>query len=1643
MNRRLAVPLFAVALLLSVALGACSGRPAVEPPPADLGVVAGRVFKGAVKDAAVTVYRLEGTKRGAIAGTATTDADGAFRVAVGTATGPFLVVATAGSFTDEATGVSVQVNSAELTALIPTFDVETKLEAVRVTPVSHLAAGLALYWVDAEGKALAAADTEAWLHLNAHFGALDWRTQTPTDVTTAAGATLDEPTKEGLLLAALSMEARLIAEQAGLTPGGRVNPLSLTAALYDDVTADGFFDGIGRTGRLVLPQGGAVADAGPSATLLDGQTARTSLAQGIAKFLSSDRNVTHVSLADVQQLINAIATNDDARIFRGTSGPADVEPPVITFIKPATDMAGVRGTVELEVQALDGVAVKSFVFTAPASIVGTVANVSPDAKTARLVTTLDVSALADGPVALTVRAVDTSNNEATKTLTLIVSNRGPNITVSSPSDGAHVSGVTAISASATAQAGSIAKLELRMAPAGVGPDTLPAADSFGATWNSLVAPEGLVTLTFHAEDTLGGIADTSVTVTVDNVPFGTVTTTATLGAPVGGLSVKLVAIDDATGQPVMGRAGGAILGQTSAGTTTDPSTGAVTFTLSQENYDGPVQLVASGTAASYVDPTSDLDAGAATNIALPTSFTLTSYVRRYKTGDTLNVPLTGWTTLADDAVLAYAQGRNPSSPDAGTLSNALTVVEPLFPAHVSRPNAWPLRTVFPISLTTSSQSLRDVVYAALPDVGLNQLARDTAVDVGLTPGTGYALPQLLTSLRQDISDGQFDGLSGSLQLATGGTTPYVFDPNTSRFKLAISMDRFIRSSANKTGLTRADLQTQSIYDNVAGDRSVLYPSTAAPIPFDNVPPTVAWTITFANGGQMALPPFALGSTKLLAGVVAIQADATDSSGVQSISVDLGGAPLSPAMGSSNSRFKSSFDSTTQPDGTFTLTAMACDRLANCGTSTYVFDTDNTVPTVSPTKPQPGFYSAAFDIEALASDNTRLATFDVLPSTSATGLADQDAQLNRVYAPATSWSLASSAADGPLAITFQACDVVRNCATGTATPTIDRTPPSVTITSTVPQYTNQGGLNLAISASDGPGAGVRRVLVSRNGDAPVPATLVGAQWTSSLLLVNGLNTIVVWAEDLALPTNSGQGRTAPYQQSATVLLDTAPPAFNFVSFPAYQSETALNFQRQANGQPVMPVVYVYQSAAKVDISPDATTVVKAASRLSWGPTTPTGAELETTNARNVPFMQTAVGYNPSTDSPITTARFRFTTASGTTNWTNAIPAARTSLNTLYFDLPISLETLPHLTSWSGTRTFYLELNMSDAAGNTWTLSTGATGTPKTFTVVPPPVAIIRDTGYTSRGDAKSIYNYRLANQTYDDFFDTNNANFAGDNYARHSRFTVFNPSDAPVAISVRVAGSSVNGTQRETWSNVNYIVAGAPGDTFVNDGFTWRVGPYWDSRAGSNFAASCTNDPQFTSPCGVGSKGTHYPAHVNGSGSQWTCLPYPLSITQQWSTPGLGALGVFRVFKNAVTAPTGVESTAADTVTTGFVVPGATGTTPGTLAVYQASPRPTRGSAPALLYGSNPYDAASRFQYWRGDYWVPVGDGYSCNISRPDLTTEAYAARRWYQQLNDATSSFGTIGAIFGTSGVTAAAPYTLIGGFADYVTDTTSINFAH
>lgn len=1610
------------------------------------GSVAGLAIKGPVAAGAVHVFKVSAAlERGDELGSGTTDADGAFEVKLPPYNGPLLVTVSSGTYTEEAIGLGVKLDGTELAQLLPGYTGGAVVTGLRLTPVSTLAVAFTTFHV-ASGQPLADAHAEAMVHLNKHFGDIDWTQVTPADLTVAGVTNLSPEARAGLLLSGLSWQSKLQAESSSVTPGLVVNAATLMGALVRDAS-DGTFDGHAAT--EVLKQARAV---------LTGGTLRADLVAAMSGFIGSPRNASALKLQDVTSLLAAVGTNADPYLFCPAqvasagcgSGPVDTEPPVITWVRPA-DGAGVAGSAQVEVQATDDVKLATLHFTAPSSLGDAMPVISADGHQGTLTATLDVSALPDGPVTVRAEASDASGNPAVKSITLVVSNKGPRVTVSTPGDGAVVRGTLTISASAQAQApgATIAKLELVDPPPGVGPDTLPAADSFAASWSTTAAPEGLTTLRLKATDSFGTATELSVAVTVDNIPFGQVSAVVTAGAPVPGLTVKLVAIDDATGLPVVGRAGGAVLGQSSAVTDGD---GGVTFVLTGENYEGPVQVVATGISAGYLDPSDGT-----TTISLPSTFSFTSYQAHYRTGDMLSVPVDYWTTLADAAALAYAQGHNPSQPTPGTLSNALRATEPLFPAHLSRPQAWGLRVVFPVSLTGLPQSLRDVVYAAAADVALNQLARDIAVDVGLTPGTGYAAPQLVDALRQDLSDGQFDGLAGTMPLVTGGTAPYSLDANTTRFKLAVGLDRFVRGAQNRTGLTRQDMQTSNVYDNMAGDISLLYPASAQPIPFDNQPPVVTWSATFANGGQSGLQP--VGTLKLVGGLLTIHADAVDASGVASLVVSINGVAVMPGTGSTPAHFVGALDTTTQPDGPLTITSQACDRLANCGPSVLQLEVDNAPPAVTPVRPTAGFYSASFDVEALASDNYRVETFTVA---GIAGLVDQDTAVNRVYAPATSWVLPAALVDGPVTLTFRACDQTKNCATATLISNIDRTPPTLTVRGSPPQYTNIPVLVLGVDVSDGTGAGVARVLASVNGAPSVVGVQAGSTWAfSNLRLLPGSNAITLWAEDAAVPTNPGQGRGAPYSRTVTVLLDTVAPAVNVVPLVSYQVETGLNFARNPDGSPVMPVQYQYSAPAKVDLAPDAAQIYKAATRLSWGPATPTGAELEAANARNVPFIQVAVPFTAASDSPIASATVSWivsgcaTCGGGSlaTPTTSLIPAGRTAPGFVYFDLPIALETIPQLQQPAGgTLRIYPNVVVTDAAGNA---GNAYFVSPRTVNVLPPPIALVRDQGYHLRGDSQSLYAYRLANQTYPSLFDPNNPQFTADNTLRHSRWVAFNPADVPVAFDARAFGAAYPVTIKEGWGSTAYVLPGVYSDTYTLDGFTFRIGPYWDSRPGSNFATDCAL-PAFNAPCGPGTRDTLYPTHIvgqTGAGFDYACRAFPAPplgppIPPTYTAGTMPYSYTFRVFKNAVLAPTGVESVAADPLTGvigAYIIPQASGTTAGTVAVYAGGPRPTTRGARLLAWQSNPYDATSRYQYWYADFWVPTGiDGYSCNASRPDLITEVYSAHRWYEYLGLAQTTTTGISVAVRTAGAQlSGTTYTQVGSLLDYTTSNYSFTFNH
>src|SRR5471032_1282824 len=119
------------------------------------------------------------------------------------------------------------------------------ISGATISPVSHLSATLALR-LAAQGAAAATALQTATALVDGHFGGLGWTSLGALPDLTVAGTgvvQLNDASRAELIVAGLSQEAKNLSIAKNLTPGGALNSLTLLAALANDLSADGFFDG--------------------------------------------------------------------------------------------------------------------------------------------------------------------------------------------------------------------------------------------------------------------------------------------------------------------------------------------------------------------------------------------------------------------------------------------------------------------------------------------------------------------------------------------------------------------------------------------------------------------------------------------------------------------------------------------------------------------------------------------------------------------------------------------------------------------------------------------------------------------------------------------------------------------------------------------------------------------------------------------------------------------------------------------------------------------------------------------------------------------------------------------------------------------------------------------------------------------------------------------------------------------------------------------------------------------------------------------------------------------------------------------------------------------------------------------------------
>ncbi|WP_248345808.1 Ig-like domain-containing protein [Anaeromyxobacter paludicola] len=1244
--------------------------------------------------------------------------------------------------------------------------------------------------------------------------------------------------------------------------------------------------------------------------------------------------------------------------------------PQITFLAPSPNGA-VHGKVPVQVQVKGVAPLSSVAFTAPASLVSAQPSFVDSYKTsATLLAVLDASGLADGPVTITAAAEDELGHRTTQDLQVTVQSRGASITVASPSEQATVKGTVSVTAQATPDSGgNVVSFVMVDAPPGMGMNAASDPGSFSATWDTTKALEGAASLHFRATDNAGTVSDKTLTVVVDNVPPGSFDVRVSAGAPIQGATVAVMAIDDSTGavNTAIGQSG--LLG---VGGPTDAN-GKATVVLTTENYVGPVQVIASGTALSYSDPS----AATPTNIQIPAGFTFTSYLASYASGTGVTTPLSLWTTLADHEALAYAKGLHPAHPGKSSLSSALTLRDQLFVKHITASaTAWSpaaLRWTVPVMLTAGSQTLLDASYAGLFDVALNQLARDTALKAGYgSDSSAINAISLAQLLEQDLdADAQFNGKGpqGTL-LRTLGTTPVTLDSQFLRVPLATALDEWIRSSLNRSGISRTDLTNAGVYDAITADATDLFGDPPS-LGFDTTPPSVVATFTYsvANGPQNAAP---VGANKnLVGGIVTVTVDAADVSGVASIAVTVSGSAVSRDLQRSTaSHFVGTWDTTKAADGPVSFVVTAIDTMSNAGTTTFTLVADNTPPSISVAKPLPSaFYSTAIDLDVTATDAG--AAPSGVASLTQLGLAGfLSADSNPAHLVGTWDTSAVAAGATSVATTFTATDLVGNSTNLQISIHLDRTPPALSWAVTPPaaiQHAsdNLGHYSLLLKAFDSPGAGVKAVHARVGTSFPVDGTLQpDGSWLVTVQLASSQhNSIAVWADDLALPVaNSGVNALAPYQLTADILIDNTPPtATSDGAFASYYDERGMTILVDGSGRAQIPAQY---SKGPLVVIPSGSSIYKTATRLGSGGT-PNIAEIESTNANNTPTLRFVVPYSAATDSAIVNANFTALVSSGGSTPIAAsgalFPSTRTDPSNLYFDLPLSSDIVPPLASVAGAATVSVTLSLADAAGNTASVGPFT----YTFHVIGPVVAIVEDTSYPTAGDPKAATSYTVTAAAYASLF-TYSPAFLPEQQVRLVRYLVSNPASTPVAVTAPVSGSvAVN----ETWSTDNASMSG----NYAADGFLFQGTVSWGDQ--------CDAIPQ-------------YPGETAGSAPQsWTYLSHSSGMGQQYSVenysgqPWDRANSAATIYQAETAAPGTLayvvasdhEGSAAQVVAGEYVVPAAQGTVPGEIAIYVTRPAATsRAQLPLNFTKVNPTSSTPpRFEIWRDDAWLNDGVDRAC------------------------------------------------------------------
>ena len=290
------------------------------------------------------------------------------------------------------------------------------------------------------------------------------------------------------------------------------NPYILTVSAMDINDLFSSFSNYGNNIDLVAPEGGYTTARGNSYMYAGGTSFSSPVVAGVAGLaLSVNPSLTGAQVQDIlKQSADDFGTSgwdvyfgwgrvNAARAVAaaGSGGGGDTLPPTVSFTYPSNG-ASVSGSINVQVAASDNVGVASVSLKVDGVLLGS-------DNTAPFAFTWNTPGVSDGVHSLTATALDAAGNVANASLSVTVNNAGdttaPTVAISSPANGATVSGNVSVSINAADNVG-VVKVELYV------DGQLKATSTsapYGTKWNARRETAGSHTLQSKAYDSAGNV----------------------------------------------------------------------------------------------------------------------------------------------------------------------------------------------------------------------------------------------------------------------------------------------------------------------------------------------------------------------------------------------------------------------------------------------------------------------------------------------------------------------------------------------------------------------------------------------------------------------------------------------------------------------------------------------------------------------------------------------------------------------------------------------------------------------------------------------------------------------------------------------------------------------------------------------------------------------------------------------------------------------------------------------------------------------------------------------------------------------------------------------------------------------------------